>query len=158
MYHSAVWGANAVETERLAFAGRAFMEPIDARRIVIAVATRPDGRAEHLFLYTASTPLRVAPRLRNWPCRVVYEVGRGLRLTPDDNSVQPFEFIVSSDFAAATTDEVTLRFEQTAGLAHYLANPPLGIEALKTLRITGDCDRAPQRCAEVEGQYLPFPG
>jgi hypothetical protein len=157
VFNSSVWGTDAVETERITFAGRVFMEPIDTRRIVIAVATRSDGSAEHLFFYTATRPLRVTPRLRNWQGRIVYEAGRGLRLTPDDNSIQPIEFIVSSDFAAATPGEVPLRFEHTAGLSHYLANPPLRIEALKALQITGDCDRSPQHCVSVGGQYLPFP-
>src|SRR5579862_2326944 len=57
---------------------------------------------------------------QNCQDHVVFEAGRGLRLTSDDSRVQPFEFIESSDFAAATRGEVTLRWEQTACLAHCL--------------------------------------
>ena len=153
------WGTDAAETQHLTVVGRVFMEPVDARRILIAVATRADGTAEHIFMYTASERLRVEPHLRNWRGRVDYEAGHGLRLTPDDNRSQTIVFAVTKNFARDLADSYPIRLEQTRGLSHYVANPPFRIEDLEALRhIAGDCDQFPQRCVEVAGQFLPFPG
>jgi hypothetical protein len=155
---SVIWAACAGQAEHLTLTGRVFMEPIDARRILIAVATLTDGSAEHVFMYTARVPLRIGPRFRNWPARIDYEAGHGLRLTPDDKRIQAFVFAVTGDFAREVSDTFPDRFDQTTGLSHYLANPPLRIEDLKALHITGDCNRYPESCVEVGGQRLPFPG
>ena len=157
VFQSIVLSTYAGEAERLTFTGRVFMEPVDTRRILIAVTTHPDGSAEHLFLYTASKPLRVTPRLRNVQAHVEYEQGRGLRLIPDRENPQAFVFIVSRDFQPEGPDGA-IRFEQTTGLSHYVADPPLRIEDLKALLKTGECGQSPQSCVAAGGQFLPFPG
>jgi hypothetical protein len=147
---------HAGEEERLKLVGRVSMEAVDSRRILIAVATRSDGSAEHLFLYTASTPLRVSPNLRNVYAAVDYDSGNGLRVTPTLADQHTFEFVLTPTFESRAPD--VIRFKDPTGLSHYLANPPLRIEDLNALHKTRDCDQSPRACIDVAGQFLPFPG
>jgi hypothetical protein len=148
------WGASPVDAEHLTFVGRVFVEPVDTRRVLVAVTTRMDGSSEHLFLYTASTPLSVTPRFRNLLATVYYETGGGLRITPAANDAQTLEFVVTAGFGT----HGSIRFEQTLGLSHYVANPRLQFQDLQALNKTADCDHAPRACVQVAGQFLPFPG
>ena len=76
-YHTAAWGGAPEDREHLTLVGRVFVEPVDARRILVAVTTRTDGASEHLFLYTASRRLTVSPRARNIQASVYYETSVG---------------------------------------------------------------------------------
>ena len=152
------WGACPVDAEHLTLVGRVLVEPVDTRRVLVAVTTRMDGSSEHLFLYTASTPLSVTPRFRNLLATVYYETGGGLRITPAANDAQTLEFVVTAGFETQGSAGSVIHFEQTVGLSHYVANPRLQIQDLRAINKTGDCDRAPRACVEVAGQFLPFPG
>lgn len=61
-YHTAGRGGAPADKEHLTLVGRVFVEPVDARRILVAVSTRTDGASEHLFLYTAGRRLTVSPK------------------------------------------------------------------------------------------------
>ena len=152
------WSASPVDAEHLTLVGRVFVEPVDTRRVLVAVTTRMDGSSEHLFLYTASTPLSVTPRFRNLLAGVYYETGGGLRITPAANDAQTLEFVVTAGFETQGSGGSVIRFEQTLGLSHYVANPRLQIQDLQALNKTADCDHAPRACVQVAGQFLPFPG
>src|SRR5206468_51562 len=80
--HTAVRGGASADKEHLTLVGRVFVEPVDARRILVAVTTRTDGASEHLFLYTASRRLTASPRARSLQATVYYESTGGLRITP----------------------------------------------------------------------------
>ena len=157
-YHTAVRGGAPEDKEHLTLVGRVFVDLVDARRILVAVTTRTDGASEHLFLYTASTRLTVSPRARNILASVYYETSAGPRITPVLGDYQILEFVVSPGFDSHRTDGSVLGFKETLGLAHYVANPRLHAVELEAMHKTGDCDRAPQACVEVAGQFLPFPG
>jgi hypothetical protein len=157
-YTTAVRGGAPEDQEHLTLVGRVFVDLVDARRILVAVTTRMDGAAEHLFLYTASTRLTVSPRARNIQATVYYESSGGLRITPMLGDYQILEFVVRPDFDSHRTDGSVLGFKETLGLAHYVANPRLQAVQLEAMHKTGDCDRAPRACVEVAGQFLPFPG
>jgi hypothetical protein len=157
-YPTAVRGGAPEDQEHLTLVGRVFVDLVDARRILVAVTTRMDGAAEHLFLYTASTRLTVSPRARNIQATVYYESSGGLRITPMLGDYQILEFVVRPDFDSHRTDGSVLGFKETLGLAHYVANPRLQAVQLEAMHKTGDCDRAPRACVEVAGQFLPFPG
>ena len=157
-YHTAAWGGAPEDREHLTLVGRVFVEPVDARRILVAVSTRTDGASEHLFLYTAGRRLTLSPRARNIQASVYYETSVGLRITPALGDYQILEFVVGPDFDSHRTDGSVLGFKETLGLAHYVANPRLQAVELEAIHKTGDCDRAPQGCVEVAGQFLPFPG
>ncbi|TLZ14681.1 MAG: hypothetical protein E6K30_14200 [Gammaproteobacteria bacterium] len=157
-YHTAAGGAGLEDKEHLTLVGRVFVEPVDARRILVAVTTRTDGGSEHLFLYTASRRLTVSPRARNLQATVYYESTAGLRITPARGDYQILEFVVGPDFESHRTDGSLLGFKETLGLVHYVANPRLQAVELEAIHKTGDCDRAPQACVAVAGQLLPFPG
>jgi hypothetical protein len=152
----AVPGMDSVDTERLTLAGRVFIETIDDRRVLVAISTRVDGSSEHFFLYTATKPLSVQPRSRNWQATVYYETGAGLRVIPVGSDAQTFEFVVSPRFESGS-EATTLRFTQTLGLAHYVANPRVSIGDLEALKKT-NCNIAPKACVEVGDRFLPFPG
>lgn len=145
-----------MDVEHLTFVGRVFIEPIDARRVIVAVSTRLDGASEHLFLYTASTPLTVTPRMRNVVATVYYDTTGGLRVTPATGDSKILEFIVSPAFDSRRPDDSVISFRQTLALKHYVANPRLQSADLNTVHETGDCDRSPEACVEVAGQFLPF--
>lgn len=147
-----------LDVERVTVVGRVFVETVDARRIVIAVSTHLDGRSEHVFLYTASKPLSVTPRFRNWQAQVNYESGGGLRITPFTAGAQALEFVLNPKFQTPAPEGSVLRFSDTVGLSHYVAHPALPLDDLKALHRRADCDGAPQACVEVAGQFLPFPG
>jgi hypothetical protein len=117
-----------------------------------------DGSSEHLFLYTASAPLSMTPRFRNLLATVYYETSGGLRIIPAANDAQTLEFVVTAGFATKGSAGSVIRFEQTLGLSHYVANPRLQSQDLQALNKTADCDHAPRACVEVAGQFLPFPG
>jgi len=157
-YHTAAWGGAPEDREHLTLVGRVFVEPVDARRILVAVTTRTDGASEHLFLYTASRRLTVSPRARNIQASVYYETSVGLRITPALGDYQILEFVVGPDFESHRTDGSLLGFKETLGLVHYVANPRLQAVELEAIHKTGDCDQAPQACVAVAGQFLPFPG
>ena len=157
-HQAPVWGDGPVDAEHLTFAGRVFVEPVDARRVLVAVTTRVDGSSEHLFLYTASKPLSVAPRFRDWPATVYYDSEGGLRITPAASDAQTLEFAVSPSFETPGSDASIIRFRQSLGLVHYVANPRLQIQDLNALQKIQDCDSAPRACVEVSGRFLPFPG
>ncbi|TLZ24791.1 MAG: hypothetical protein E6K29_16535 [Gammaproteobacteria bacterium] len=157
-YHTAVRGGAPADKEHLTLIGGVFVEPVDARRILVAVTTRTDGASEHLFLYTASRRLTVSPRARNLQATVYYESTGGLRITPALGDYQILEFVVGPDFESHRTDGSLLGFKETLGLVHYVANPRLQAVELEAIHKTGDCDRAPQTCVAVAGQLLPFPG
>jgi hypothetical protein len=139
----------------LELAGTVFLEPVDARRILVAVATQPGGAADEVFLYTAIRPLRDIPRLRDVSATLVYDEAHGLRIVPTAPGGQVIEFVVGAAHAAQTLG--TLRFSLTAGLAHYRAQPPLQPADLRSLGHRADCDLAPRACIQVGGQFLPFP-
>jgi hypothetical protein len=157
-FHTAAWGGAPEDREHLTLVGRVFVEPVDARRVLVAVSTRTDGAAEHLFLYTASRRLTASPRARNIEATVYYESSGGLRITPALGDYQILEFVVSPDFDSHRTDGSVLGFKETLGLTHYVASPRLRAVQLEAMHKTGDCDQAPQACVEVAGQFLPFPG
>jgi hypothetical protein len=138
--------------------GRVFVEPIDSRRVVVAVTTRLDDAFEHVFLYTAGMPLTVPPRMRHVEATVYYETTGGLRITPAVTDSQILEFVVSAAFDSRRSDGSVLGFRQTLALKHYVANPRLRTEDLNTVHETGNCDLTPESCVEVAGQFLPFPG
>ena len=149
--------ANAGDSEHLTLAGRVFVETIDDRRILVAVSTRMDGSAEHLFLYTATKPLAVTPNSRNWQATVYYETGGGLRVIPMGSDAQTLEFVISPGFESQGSEATILRFKQTLGLVHYLANPRVSIGDLEGLQ-KGNCNIAPKACVQVGDRFLPFPG
>lgn len=153
----AVPGMDSVDTERLTLAGRVFIETIDDRRVLVAISTRVDGSSEHLFLYTATKPLSVRPNSRNWQATVYYETGGGLRVMPAGGDAQALEFVVSSRFESPGSEAAIVRFKQTLGLVHYVANPRVPIGDLEGLRKT-NCNIAPKACVEVGDRFLPFPG
>jgi hypothetical protein len=156
--HTAAWSGAPEDREHLTLFGRVFVEPVDARRVLVAVTTRTDGASEHLFLYTARERLTASPRARNIQASVYYETSGGLRITPALGDYQILEFVVSPAFDSHRTDGSVLGFRETLGLAHYVAKPRLQAVELEAMHKTGDCDRAPQACVEVAGQLLPFPG
>src|SRR5204862_305937 len=98
--------------------GRVFVEPVDARRILVAVTTRTDGASEHLFLYTASRRLTVSPRARNLQATVYYESTGGLRISPALGDYQILEFVVGPDFESHRTDGSLRGFTETLGPGH----------------------------------------
>ena len=157
-FATAGWCGGPVDVEHLTLLGRVFVEPVDARRVVVAVSTRLDGASEHLFLYTAATPLTVTPRMRDVEATVYYETTGGLRITPAVTDSQILEFVVSPAFDSRRSDGSVLGFRQTLALKHYVANPRLRTEDLNTVHETGNCDLTPESCVEVAGQFLPFPG
>ncbi len=155
--HQALWAAGEVDAERLTLTGRVLVEPVDARRVLVAIATRMDGSAEHLFLYTASKPLLAPPHPGDFLGTIYYETAGGLRIIPAAGG-QTLEFVVGKAFAGQGAGGVVVRFTDTLGLSHYLANPRLHLESLKTLHRAADCNTDPKACVDVAGQFLPFPG
>jgi hypothetical protein len=139
----------------LELAGTVFLEPVDARRILVAVATQPGGAADEVFLYTAIRPLRDIPRLRDVSASLVYDADHGLRIVPTAPGGQVIEFVVGAAPAGRTLGAI--RFTLTAGLAHYRAQPPLQASELRSLSHRADCDVTPRACIQVAGQFLPFP-
>ncbi len=156
--HTVAWSAGPEDIEHLTLVGRVFVEPVDARRVLVAVTTRMDGVSQHLFLYTASQSLSVNPRMRDVQATVYYETTGGLRITPAASDAQTLEFVVSPAFDSRRTDGSVIGFKQTLALKHYVANPRLRLEDLNAVHKTRDCDLAPQTCVEVAGQFLPFAG
>lgn len=152
-----VQSADSADVENLTLAGRVFVETIDDRRVLVAVSTRLDGSAEHLFLYTATKPLSVQPHSRNWQATVYYETGGGLRVLPAGSDAQTLEFIVSPRFESQAPEATIVRFKETLGLVHYVADPRVAIGDLEGLRKT-NCNIAPKACVEVGDRFLPFPG
>jgi len=152
----AVPGMDSVDMERLTLAGRVFIETIDDRRVLVAISTRVDGSSEHFFLYTATKPLSVQPHSRNWQATIYYETGQGLRVIPAGSDAQTLEFVVSPRFESGS-EASTVRFKQTLGLLHYVANPRVSVGDLEALRKT-NCNIAPKACVEVADRFLPFPG
>jgi hypothetical protein len=135
--------------------GSVFMEPVDARRIVVAVTV--NGSAEHFFLYTASTTLKVTPRLRNYGAIVDYDEGQRLRVTLTGGDTRSFEFAASPRLGMQVADGSIIGFYKTVALSHYVARPPVNAHDLDSLH-SSDCDRSPRTCTEVAGQSLPFGG
>jgi hypothetical protein len=156
--HQALWAGDEVDAQRLTLTGRVLVEPVDARRVLVAIATRMDGSAEHLFLYTASKPLLAPPHPGDFLGTIYYETAGGLRIIPAAGDRQTLEFVVGKAFAAQGAGGAVMRFTDTLGLAHYLADPRLHLESLKTLHRAADCNREPKACVDVAGQFLPFPG
>ena len=151
-------GLDSADTERLTLAGRVFVETVDDRRVLVAVSTHMDGSSEHLFLYTATKPLAVKPHSRNWQATAYYETGGGLRLTPNGSDAQTLEFVVSPGFESQGSEATIVRFTETLGLTHYLANPRFPLGDLEALRKIIDCNINARACVEVADRFLPFPG
>jgi hypothetical protein len=150
-------GADSADSEHLTLAGRVFVETIDDRRVLVAISTRMDGSSEHLFLYTATKPLSVKPHSRNWQATAYYETRGGLRVTPAGSDAQTLEFIVSASFESQGSGATIVRFKQTLGLVHYVANPRVPIGDLEGLQ-KGNCNISPKACVQVGDRFLPFPG
>lgn len=154
--HGAARGAGPGDVEHLTLVGVVFVEPIDARRVVVAVSTRMDGASEHLFLYTAAVPLTVTLRMRNVDASVYYDSTGGLRITPAYQDSQMIELVVSPAFGSRRPEGSVISLRQTLALRHYVASPRLQIKDLNTVHETGNCDLAPEACVQVAGQFLPF--
>jgi hypothetical protein len=149
----AIWAA---EQGEIALEGYIFVEPIDSRRIVVAVDTNHDGVATHIFLYTSRSRLRITPRLRNVSAKVYYEEGKRLRVAPTNYRL--LEFIVTRNEQSVDRDSSAILFENTTGLADYIPATPIRITDLSAATDVVNCDAAPTRCLQVSGQWLPFPG
>jgi hypothetical protein len=132
------------------------MEPVDARRIIVAVSV--NGVAEHFFLYTASVTFEVTPRLRNAEAIVDYDEGQRLRVTLTGPDKRSFEFAASPRLGTQVADGSTIGFYKTVGLLHYVAHPPVNARELDSVHTISNCESSPRTCTEVAGQSLPFAG
>ncbi len=150
--------AKSQDDLRLQLEGMVCAEPIDDQRVIIAIDTNGKGNADHLFLYTASEPLRVSPSLRNVPARVEYRRGEFLLLTMHGLPYQPLKFLEYGNVRDEAAEGSAIRFDKTIGLSHYIPTVPMKIMDLASWKKVADCNAAPKACLEVAGQFVPFPG
>jgi hypothetical protein len=146
------------QDEPLKLKGAVWVEPVDERRIIVAVDVDGKGNADHIFLYTASQLLRVRPQMRNVTANIEYVDGRLLRVTPTVDSPRSLEFMDNRQMHIGALDVSTTRFEQTIGLSHYVPTSAIALRELAGRHPLRECNGAAKRCFEVGGQFLPFPG
>lgn len=156
------------DSPSLHLGGYIFMEPIGTRRVLVAIASQPRGVIEHIFLYTAAKDftasqnyrgagrIQITPRVRNVEGTLDYQRGKELEIILTGTGGNTFQFTESFSPSAPTADRATVRFNDTVGLNHYVASPPLKWSELEEVHAITDCDDAPKVCIEVGGQNLPF--
>jgi hypothetical protein len=143
---------------RIEARGTLHVRTIDPKRIVIAIDIDNDQILDHIFLFTSSEPVRVAPTYTMVPGAISYREGHSLvmKIFIESSDIQKLEFLVHANESAELPDIKTIRYVHTRGLSVYVPPVPISLSDFDSMRRTSDCDIQPDLCVNVAGQYLPF--